>query len=344
MDGTWAVDGYLLFIRCARPVCLSLALRKHVAAILAAILLLSPSIAIAAPQYGSAVSLFKGGTAPVGVAVDSSGIVYWANYDTGQILSLAPGSSSPTTLLSGLNHPSGIAVDQSGNLFYDEYFAYTVSELPVGSTTPHVLFNAGTLVFFLTLDSQGDIFVVTGAGCNGQLSNVGEPDSIVEWNKATTSTSTIVSDSGIGGVFVTASNDLYYTTCAGAIKEIPSGSTTANVIVSGLSPITGVALDSSGDIFFTRYSSGVYNLAPGSTTPATIASSVGEHYYGLTIDSAGNLYYTDNLGGAVWEIPVSSTLPVPQFGTSSIGLVAALSFVVVVLLYKRESGPHITNN
>jgi len=312
-------------------------------AILAAILLLSPSIAIAAPQYGSAVSLFKGGTAPVGVAVDSSGIVYWANYDTGQILSLAPGSSSPTTLLSGLNHPSGIAVDQSGNLFYDEYSADTVSELPAGSTTPHVLFNAGTLVFFLTLDSQGDIFVVTGAGCNGQLSNVGEPDSIVEWNKGTASTSTIVSDSGIGGVFVTASNDLYYTTCAGAIKEIPSGSTSASVIINGLSPITGVALDSSGDIFFTQYPSGVYMLAPGSTTPVTIATTAWEHY-GLTIDSSGDLYYTDNLGGAIWEIPVSSTLPVPQFGTSSIGLVAALSFVLVVVLYKRGSGLHIPTN
>ena len=268
------------------------------------------------PQYGSAVELYQGPPAPVGIAVGASGTVYWVNYNTGELLSLAKGASSPTVLLSGLSYPAGVAVDSQGNVYFDQYFAYTVSELPAGSSTPEVLFNASTYVTFLALDQNGNVFVVTGAGCNGQASASGNADSIVEWSKSTGSTSTIFSGQGIGEVYVSSSENVYYATCSGTVEELPAGSSTPQTLISGLSPSTGVAVDAYGDLIFTQYSSGVYALPSGSTTPINLTTA-GETHYGLTLDSVGDVFYTDNLGGGIWEIPVSTSTTTTTTTTTS---------------------------
>lgn len=280
------------------------------------LLTLSPFAAFAAtPSFASTFALYQGPTAPVGVVVDSSGTVYWTNYDTGQLLSLAKGATSPTVLLSGLSHPAGVAVDSSGNIYYDESFSQNVSELATGSTTPKVLFNAGGYATFMALDSNGNIYVVEGpATCNGQH---GGASSIVKFDRTSQTVSTVISDSGgIGGVFVTSSGDLYYTTCAGTVDEVPNGSSTALLIVNGLTPSTGVAVDTQGDIFYTQYSSGVYMLPAGSSTSTVIATEGGTHY-GLVLDDLGNVYYSDNLGGTIWEAPVSTTGTTSSTITSS---------------------------
>ena len=287
-----------------------LPLLKHSSlGLVASALLLVSALSLVLPvyaysSYGSAVELYQGSPAPVGIAVGRSGTIYWVNYNTGELLSLPEGSSSPTVLLSGLSHPAGVAVDSQGNLYYDQYFVYTVSELAAGSSTPTVLFNAGTYVTFMVLDPQGNLFVVTGPGCNGQTSTISSADSIVKWNRTTGSTSTIFSGMGLGEVYVTASEDVYYTTCSGTVDELPAGSSTPQVLVSGLSPSTGVAVDVSGDVIYTQYSSGVYELPSGSTTSITLATA-GETHYGLTLDNSGDVFYTDNLGGGIWEIPLS---------------------------------------
>jgi len=67
------------------------------------------------PQYGTASAFYSGPTAPVGIAVDAAGVVYWANYDTGQLLSMSSGAYSPTVILNGLIHPSAVAVDPQGH-------------------------------------------------------------------------------------------------------------------------------------------------------------------------------------------------------------------------------------
>ena len=198
-----------------------------------------------------------------------------------------------------------MAVDSSGNIYYDESFSQTVSELAAGSTTPKVLFNAGGYATFLALDSNGNIYTVEGpATCNGQH---GGASSIVKFDRTSQTVSTFISDSGgIGGVFITPSGDLYYTTCAGTVDEVPNGSSTTQIIVSGLNPSTGVAVDGQGDVFYTQYSTGVYVLPAGSSISVVVATEGGTHY-GLALDDLGNVYYTDNLGGTVWEVPVNPT-------------------------------------
>ena len=286
-------------------------------------LLLLPGLTTfaSAPQYGNAISLYNSSPAPVGVAADNSGDVYWVNYDSGQLLFLPKGATSPAILLSGLNHPAGLAIDSSGNLYYDESFSGNVSELAKGSSTPVVLFNAGGYATFLSVDTDGNLYLVSGpATCNGQN---GGSSVLQKFDRSTQSLSTVLSaTNGLGGVFVAPSGNLYYTTCSGTVDELLNGSSAPKVLVSGLSPSTGVAVDALGNVFYTVYSVGVYMLPTESSSPILLGTA-GSTHYGLAIDNAGNLFYSDNLGAGIFEIPLSSglvtsTITVTQFTTDTI--------------------------
>lgn len=295
----------------ARVLGLCLPLRKSVLAILAAVLLLSPSIANAVPQYGSAFPLFQGGTAPVGVAVSSAGTVYWTNYDQGKLYSLTKGASTPTVLLSGLSNPSGLALDSEGNLYYSEQLTGRVSELPIGSSTPTLLF-ASQDVGFVSVDQSGNVYFVPNVGCNGQ----GFTNSIMEFerssNRLVTVLAPIVSvgdNPSYGQIFVNSAG-LYFTTCTGNVELLPTGSSNPQILVTGLRACPsvssdGVVADAQGNVFFTDYRNGVDELPAGSTSFVTIATA-GETHYGITLDGQENVYYTDNLGGTIWEIPATS--------------------------------------
>lgn len=288
-------------------------MRNGVLAVLAVILLLSPFVANASTQYGSAFPLYQGGAAPVGVAVSSAGTVYWANYNQGKLYSMLKGASSPTVLLSGLNTPSGVAVDSSGNVYYSEALSDRVSELVGGSTTPQLLFSAANNINFISVDQSGNIYFVLGGGCNGQ----GFTNSIMEYVRSSGQSVTILAPVGsvgnnpsYGQVFVNSAG-LYFTTCTGNVELLPAGSSTPQILVTGLqagpsvSP-DGVVADSQGNVFYTDYWKAVDELPAGSTSSVTIATAGGTHY-GIAIDGQDNVYYSDNLGGTIWEIPATSS-------------------------------------
>src|SRR5437016_3192727 len=180
------------------------------------------------PQYGTASAFYSGPTAPVGIAVDAAGVVYWANYDTGQLLSMSSGASSPTIILSGLTHPSAVAVDPPGNLFYSEYSgAQTISELPKGSITP-VRLATGPFDAFMSVDSNDNLYFVNGDTCDGRTSVISE------YVHSTGKVVTVLSDAnpGYGGtpsgpygdVYVAPSGDLYLTACdSGTVQVLKAG-------------------------------------------------------------------------------------------------------------------------
>jgi hypothetical protein len=248
--------------------------------------------------------------------VDSAGTIYWTNHCSGQLLKLLSGASYPNAVLSGLNGPEGVGADAAGNLYFDEYFKGTLSLLKPNSNTPQVLLSGLDHPNFMSVDANGNVYLITGQMCG---------DKIVRYDATSHSLTTLLVapqphdlSHGFGGLFVTQSGDLYYTTCDYfSVNLLSSGASTPSVILNTTSRPTGIAADTTGDIFYALYNSSVNELPSRSTIPI-ILTSQGSSRSQLTIDEVGNLYYTDDIGGRIWMIPFGSSKQAPTTSTTTI--------------------------
>lgn len=239
-------------------------------------------------------------------------------------------------MVSGLQNVQGVAVDAAGNVYYDEYLQGILYELPAGTTTPQVLATGLDYPNFMSAAPNGTVFFVTGQTAGNK---------IVRFNPKTGTLTTILTAPspydtahGFGGLFITPSGDLYYTTTGdGTVNRLPAGSSTPQILftvpVAGFQWPSGVAADASGDVFFTIYGNGVQVLPTGSGTAMVLMSQPGftdGFAHEMALDSAGNVYFTDSYAGNIWKIPVSRAASSPEFGNGT--TVMPIALIVAILL------------
>lgn len=311
-------------------------------------LLLASSPAFATQQYGPAQAVVTGQSEPVGLALASSGTLYWVDFGSGQLLSLAPGASSPTVLLTGLSEPQGLGADNAGNLYFTEYTAGTLDELKVGSSAKTVLVSGLSYPNFLSVTPAGDVYFITGQSCGNAIEKYDHSTGSV----TTLLTTTAGTNNGYGGVYVDAAGDVYYTTCQSqTVEELPAGSSSPQLVASGIPYANGIAGDTVGDLFIASYYSGIYMLQKGSSTPIEITTQNTAHEM-IALDSADDVYYSDNTGGTIWEVQnqgsqsettvtattiistSTSTSGIPEFfyyvlSTAALIVVVALAYVPI---------------
>jgi sugar lactone lactonase YvrE len=230
-------------------------------------------------------SLGGGSNEPLGIAHDSSGNIYVADYLYHYIIKFAANSSgtaSPLALMSGssISGPDGLGVDSSGNIYVADNSNGTVLQYAplttslLGTATPSKTIATGlTSPTALTLDSAGNVYVVV--------------------NNA-------------------------------AVNEYAAPNFTLLRTFS-VSQASGVAVDPSGDVFIAQCCTlnDVVEYAPGASTPtATFSSSVAGFAYGFTgiaVDGAGHLYVmgTQNGSGLMQYgiFTIASPSATPTFGT-----------------------------
>lgn len=215
---------------------------------------------------------------PIGMAVDTSGNVYIAEYSGDAVYKETlqeDGSYVRSTVASGFPYgPVGLAIDSAGNVYIG---------LDIGGETSSLLKE--------TLQSGGT-YVQTFIGTG--LEDVYG----------------IAVDAG-GNVYATSSSESEVVT-----KFIPSGSTyTSSVIFTSPGGIlAGVALDSSGNLFVAKeYGSAIYKLIPignpltaTTYTSATITTSA-VSAFDVAVDAAGDLYIADTEGYLRLETPNGGT-------------------------------------
>ena len=213
---------------------------------------------------------------PLGTAADGDGNAFIADPTLGYIVEVPAGCTSITCekiVGSGLTGLTGVAVDGNGNLF-------ALSGGPDGTVTE------------LTYNSVTSTYVQqTTAAAGLALPN-------------TTPTGITVDD--MGNLFVTD-------TATHQIVEEPYNNATGTyaapiVLATGstASAPSGIAVDANGDVFYADPGTGTIDeLVPGSSTPIVLASGVNAE--SVTIDAAGNLYYTDSVANTVTKIPFDGT-------------------------------------
>ncbi|MGE7271105.1 fibronectin type III domain-containing protein [Brevibacillus panacihumi] len=255
---------------------------------------------------------------PTGVAVDSSGNLYIAEYAnnlvrkvdaSGQISTVAgtgslgfSGDEGPATSAQ-LNRPYGVAVDDSGNLYISDYFNNRIRKV----------------------DASGKISTVAGTGTRG-YSGDGGPATLAQLYYPT-------------GVAVDSSGSLYIVDNANnRIRKVDTSgqiSTVAGMGTSGYSgdggPATsaqlnypnGVTVDSNGNLYIADSSNHRIRKVDTSGTISTVAGNGNLGYSGdggpatwytlngptgVAVDGSGNLYIADNSNNRIRKVDVSGMI------------------------------------
>jgi streptogramin lyase len=95
---------------------------------------------------------------PYGLAFDSTGNLYVANFNDSTVSKVTLGGTVTTFVSSQLNGPGGLAFDSTGNLYVANFRNSTVSKVTPGGTVS--LFASGfNAPFGLAFDSTGNLYV-----------------------------------------------------------------------------------------------------------------------------------------------------------------------------------------
>ena len=260
---------------------------------------------------------------PAGVAVDPSGNVYIADSQNGRVRkvdhstlnistvagggSAYPGEGGPATQALLLN-PNGVVFDPlSSNLYVSDPYAYRVRKIDAGG---YITTIAGTG----TAGYTGDGAAATAAKLNMPAG--------------------LATDTSGNIYIVDRSNNVVRKVSGGIITSVAgngtasfSGDGTAATLATLYAP-GGVAVDSSGNLYITDWgnnrirkvdkATGIISTVagggagdPGDGLLATNAQLNGP--WGITLDTAGNLYVAEYSGNRVRKITNPST---PAFGLS----------------------------
>ena len=213
-------------------------------------------------------------------AVVCAETLYVANGSTSTIVAIGPGGSGTVFASAGVNIPFGLAFDGSGNLYVANDGTNTILKFtPAGVGTVFATNELNTPISGMAFDSAGNLYASSNG--NGDILKYA-PDG------SRTVFASIGPIGPTGLAFDTAGN-LYVADQSNKITKItPAGVKTVFANTDLVRPV-GLAFDSSGNLYAANYSSGKitkFNSA-GVSSPFYSGDDL---LYGMTIDSADNLY------------------------------------------------------
>jgi serine/threonine-protein kinase len=205
-------------------------------------------------MYGRVVELAPGSSAPTvlpfsglyqpqGLAVDSGGAVYAADFNN-RVVKLTAGSTSQTVLpFTGLNYPEGVAVDGQGNVYVADRGNNRVLELAAGSTTQTVLpFTGLKNPDGVAVDPAGNVYVTDTDNNRALMLAAGS------------TSQTVLPFTGVAvpwGIAVDNAGDVFVTEHDGnQVLKLPAGSNSPTVLpLTGLNTPLGVAVDNDKNVY-----------------------------------------------------------------------------------------------
>lgn len=221
-----------------------------------------------------------------GLAVDSSGNLYYSDSGARTVYIVTPGGSistySSTSITVLEDYSTGLAFDSSGNLYVDDNFSNSVAKIdPFGVASTYVWDYDYTLngPQGMAFDSHGNLF----------LADYGQIDEIAPGGGSPASVSAFASGGLLGnngnllfGLAINSSNDIFVSDPGtGQIFEVTPGGA-VSTFASGLGTVNGLAFDGSGNLFAVNDqnccsgNNQILEFAAGGNTPTVFASYTGD--------------------------------------------------------------------
>jgi sugar lactone lactonase YvrE len=284
---------------------------------------------------------------PIGVALDSHGDLYVADYVNNRVLYYVAGSTTATRVYgqagsfstatrnnggisaSSLADPIDVALDSNGNLYVADYGNNRVLYYAAGSTT-------ATRVY-----GQAGSFS-TGTGNNGGISANSLIDPVGV--SLDSNGNLYVADYGNNRVLYYAAGSTTATRVYGQAGSFSTAiGNNGGVSARSLAGPTGVSLDSHGNLYVADYvNNRVLYYAAGSTTATRVYGQAGDFStgtannggisassldipMGATLDSNGNLYVADYGNNRVLYYAAGSTTAIWVYGQGGFSTVAGNS-------------------
>jgi hypothetical protein len=255
---------------------------------------------------------------PYGMAVDRVGNVYVACAgDGGAIKKWSPNANTLTTLVSnGLDSPFGLALDAAGNVYIADSGNNALKEWIAASSNVITLSPTLDRPLAVAVDLQSNVYVEENL------------TDIVERNAATGNVTTLVSNLyGANGVAVDVAGNVYFS-YDGAVGKWSVANTNVTIMPtqSRFSPGT-VSVDGAGNLYIGGYDA-IQEWRVADNTLLTLVSTESSvlldsseftHFYGVTVDSAGNIFAADNINFAIMELPYAFVDMAPKVESAAAG-------------------------
>jgi hypothetical protein len=296
-----------------------------------------PQITFSSPGMQS--MLGSGFSSPIGVAVDGSGNVFVADFDSGvkeivAVNGVVSSSSMVNPVGSGFSSPQGVSVDGSGNVFVADTNHNAVKEIVAvngvvsSSSTVNTLGSGFSLPEGVAVDGSGNVFVAD------LLAGVKE---ILAVNGSIPATNPTINPLGSGfaqpsGVAVDGSGNVFVAEgnaveeilagTGGAASGTVNGSSMVNPLGSGFTQPQGVAVDGSGNVFVADSNAVKEILAVnGVVSSSSMINTLGSGFSGprsVAVDGSGNVFVADQGNSRIEKLDYADP-PTLTFATTNDG-------------------------
>jgi sugar lactone lactonase YvrE len=247
---------------------------------------------------------------PCELITDSKNTIYVADMDSNKIRKIDSNGQVSTVAGSGsfglgdgqgssatFFNPRGICMDKNGNLFVLDSGSGNIRKIDTSNTVTTLSISSKfTSSVSISVDSAGNLYVpannkVNKIDNNGTITTIGDSTML--------SSLTCITIDSTGNIFTTGGSKIY--------KIDTSGKTTIVAESSSFNSLFGIVLDSVGNIYVVNRGGNKIEKVDSNGNISTVAgigswgsndgsalSASFNNPFGITIDSTGNLYVSDN--------------------------------------------------
>ncbi len=242
--------------------------------------------------------------APAGLAIDSTGALYFADSGNNLVRKVYNGVIIDVFNTPG---PTGLAVDSTGMLYVaaDSYFGTVVQPIPgVASARDVTLDPAGDIyltsgVFVMEMPSGGTVTTIAGSGTSPNFGGDGGQATSAQ---LATPSGIAVDSSGNWYIADTGNNRIRMVTPAGVITTIVGTGDPTQLNAPG-----GIALDTSNNLYIADTGNNVVRERTPAGTITTIATGL-NNPVSVAVDAQGSVYIADSGNNRIAQVTAAGTV------------------------------------